>query len=214
MRLNINLISYIGVKMKRFALLAVISICFLLGAAIAWLIHAPHISRPLIQQNAEVKIGGSFSLVNHKGEKVTDKNYQGKLKLVYFCYTRSTDICPAGMQTISAVLERIQKTDRKIAALLITYEPEYDTPERLASYLSAYHPQITGLTGTGDRITDAIKRFKVHYSRKPAPPGSKSSYIVSHSTYMYLMDANGKYLEHFYHGTPVERIEETILKYL
>ncbi len=200
--------------MKRVALLGLISICFLLGAVLAWIIHAPHTYAPAIKQNTNVKIGGPFNLVNHKGEKVTDKTYKGKLKLIYFCFTKSTDICPAGMQTLSAVLKRTQKHNRKIAALFITFEPGHDSPERLASYLSNYHPEIIGLTGSREQINKAIKNYKVYYARKSTTPDNKAADTVNHTTYMYLMNINGEYLQHFYHGTPPERIEETILKYL
>ncbi len=214
MSFNINFISHNGYKMKKIALLALIFSCFTLGAAIAWLIHAPRTVKLLQQQNSNIEIGGSFNLVNHKGEKVSNETYNGKLRLVYFCFTRSRDICPAGMQTLSAVLKGTEKYKQKLAVLFITFEPVHDTPDKLTSYLSNYHSGITGLTGTPVQVRRAIKTYKVFYSRKPGAADGKIPPQINHSTYIYLTDINGKYLEYFYHGTHPDKITKTILKYL
>ena len=68
-------------------------------------------------------IGGPFELTSHDGKRVRDAKYRGKLMLVYFGFTYCPDICPAGLQVISAALDNIGAQSDKVAPLFITVDP-------------------------------------------------------------------------------------------
>ena len=72
-------------------------------------------------------VGGPFELTAHTGKRVRDTDYRGKLMLVYFGFTHCPDICPAGLQVISAALDKLQSRSGKIAPLFITVVHSFPT---------------------------------------------------------------------------------------
>ena len=78
--------------------------------------------------------------------------------------------------------------------MLITVDPERDTPTVLKEYLTAFDPRILGFTGTPAQIAAALKGFRVYASKRELEGGD---YTMDHSTFIYLMDQNGDYFGHF-----------------
>jgi protein SCO1/2 len=158
-------------------------------------------------------IGGSFSLVDQNGERVTDANYRGRYMLVYFGYTYCPDVCPLGLQTVAQAMDLLPPAvAERVVPIFITVDPERDTPEVMKSYVELFHPRLVGLTGTPDEIAQVTKAYRI-YARK-AESTDAGDYLVDHSAFTYLMGPDGAYASHFSHGvTPEEmaaRIEELV----
>lgn len=149
-------------------------------------------------------IGGPFELTSHDGKRVRDAKYRGKLMLVYFGFTYCPDICPAGLQVISAALDNIGAQSDKVAPLFITVDPERDTPEQLKSYVSSFHPSLTGLTGSAEDISAAAKAYRVYYRKAQDP--SLSEYTMDHTSFVYLMDDKGDFITHFPHAVTPDKL--------
>jgi protein SCO1/2 len=158
-------------------------------------------------------VGGPFTLVDHTGKTVTDKDFRGRYMLVYFGFTYCPDVCPSGLQVMAAALEKVGAKADQVAPILITVDPERDTPEQLASYVPSFHPRLVGLTGSPEQIAAALKSYRV-YAKKVEDPKSAAGYTFDHTSLLYLMDRNGEYVAHFTHATPVERIAERLEKVL
>ncbi|MNJ67224.1 hypothetical protein D3C77_633770 [compost metagenome] len=71
--------------------------------------------------------------------------------------------------------------------VVITLDPERDTPEVLDAYVKAFDPSFTALTGTPEEIAAVAKEFKVFYEKVPAG----DTYTVSHSSTSYVYDTRG-----------------------
>lgn len=165
----------------------------------------------VLPSTGKALVGGPFSLVDHTGKKVTDQDFRGRYMLVYFGFTHCPDVCPSGLQVIAAALDKAGAKAEQITPLLITVDPERDTPEQLASYVPSFHPRLVGLTGTPEQVAPVLKAYRV-YAKRVDDPKSSAGYTFDHTSLIYLMDRNGEYIAHFTHATPVDRIAERLAK--
>lgn len=150
-------------------------------------------------------VGGPFTAIDHTGKPVTDKDFLGSYMLVYFGYTFCPDVCPGELQILSAALDLLGPKANKIKPIFITVDPQRDTPEVLAEYVSNFYETLIGLTGTAEQMKAAAKAYYVYSARDDttAPGGD---YLVDHSALVFLMDPKGRYVRHFTYGTPPEDI--------
>ena len=153
-------------------------------------------------------VGGPFALTDHTGRPRTEQDFKGKLLLVYFGFTYCPDICPTDLQDIGLAIDKLGGAGDEVQPLFITVDPERDTPEHLAEYVSLFHPRMIGLTGDAAAIRKAADAYKVYYRKVSNEAGT--DYTVDHTAFMYLMGADGKYLGFFPPGTTPERIVEAI----
>jgi protein SCO1/2 len=137
-------------------------------------------------------IGGPFTLVAANGQNVSDRTYQGKWVLIYFGYTFCPDACPTALSNISVALEKLGSDASKLQPLFVTVDPQRDTREVMSDYLKSFDPRILGLTGTEDQINTVIREFHL-YVKQEKSDGDGDSYLMSHSSYIYLMNPQGKF---------------------
>lgn len=132
------------------------------------------------------RIGGAISLINQAGARVSEASFAGAPALVYFGFTRCPDICPTTLTLIAQTLPLLGPAGAQLQTVLITVDPDRDTPDTLDSYLSTegFPPRLSGLTGTQDEIAAAARAFAVNYQR--AEQGH--DYTMNHTSFVYLMD--------------------------
>ncbi|WP_338696431.1 SCO family protein [Bradyrhizobium sp. 26S5] len=152
-------------------------------------------------------VGGPFALTDQAGHARTDKEFRGKLMLVYFGFTYCPDVCPTDLQAIALVLDKLGPDGDQVQPIFITVDPERDTAAHLAEYVPLFHPRLIGLTGSADAIRQVADAYKVYYARVPLKDGD---YTVDHTAYIYLMDRDGNYLGFFPPGTSADRMVEII----
>lgn len=153
-------------------------------------------------------IGGPFALTDQNGARRTDVNFRGKMMLVYFGFTYCPDVCPTDLQQMGLAVDQLGPAGEMVQPIFITVDPERDTPEHLKDYMPLFHPRFVGLTGDPTAIREAASAYRVYY--KKVEWDDRSNYTVDHSSFIYLMDRDGKYLGFFPPGTPAERIAEVM----
>lgn len=156
-------------------------------------------------------IGGPFALIDHTGKRRTDKDFRGKLLLIYFGYSYCPDVCPTDLQQIGLAVDRLGPDGEAVQPLFITLDPERDTAAHLADYVPLFHPRLIGLTGGAEEIRRAALAYKVYYARYP--PGSPD-YVIDHSSFIYLVDESGTYVGFLPTGTTADRMIEIIRLHL
>lgn len=143
---------------------------------------------------AGATIGGPFTLTNQDGERVSDTQFAGKYRVMYFGYTYCPDICPVDAQRIGAAVRQLEKTDpaiaEKVVPIFVTVDPERDGPDEVKAFVSNFHPRMVGLTGTTEEIAAVAKRFAIYYAAQPASEGG--GYLVDHQQLAYLMGPSGE----------------------
>jgi protein SCO1/2 len=138
-------------------------------------------------------IGGPFTLVSTNGETVTDQSFRGKWLLIFFGYTSCPDLCPTALTNVSVALEKFGADARQLQPLFVTVDPQRDTREVMANYLKSFDSRILGLTGTQAQIDSVIKEYRLYVALQKSEAGG-DDYLVGHSTYIYLMDPEGKFV--------------------
>jgi protein SCO1/2 len=169
-----------------------------------------------VRTSGEAQIGGPFTLTNHLGEQVTDESFRGRPMLIYFGFTYCPDVCPASLQVMGAALDQLPAEDAaKFQPLLISVDPERDTPDALADYVSAevFPENLMGLTGTEEQIRDAAAAYRVFYQRVEND-ATMAEYLIDHLSVIFLMDANGEFAEIFPHGTAPATIASRLQQFL
>lgn len=153
-------------------------------------------------------IGGHFTLVTHKGEQVSDADFLGRYLLIYFGYTYCPDICPTSLQRNIEALDLLGPDATRIVPVLISIDPERDTPERLAEYVDFFDARLVGLTGTPKQVAEAADSYRVFYARAATKDGDGNGddYLVDHSSFTYLIGPNGKFIDFFRHATTSEEM--------
>jgi protein SCO1 len=193
MRIKLPLVIFLGV---------------LVGAGSAYFIGTSRNSGPQpgpLGASGKAQIGGPFALVDQTGKAVTEKDYAGKPMLVFFGFTNCPDICPSGLQVLTAALDKLAAKSDQLTPLFITVDAERDTPEKLAAYIKSFHPRITALSGSPEAVAAAIKTYRV-YAKKIPDDKTPGAYSMDHSSFFYLMDASGQYTKHFPHTIDADKL--------
>ncbi len=166
----------------------------------------------LTNAHASETVSGRFELTNHHNATVTEASYNGKYRLVFFGFTRCPVVCPTTMIEVTRVMNELGERAKRVQPIFITIDPENDTVDALASYVRHFHPSVVGLTGDNQQIADAAKSFNVTFGGTDGS-GDDSSEIY-HSSYLYLMNEDGSFLDVFGYGAKAETIIETLDNYL
>jgi cytochrome oxidase Cu insertion factor (SCO1/SenC/PrrC family) len=161
--------------------------------------------------SAGVTVGGPFDLVDQNGTPRRAEDFRGKLMLIYFGYTYCPDVCPTELQTMSEAIDRLGAKGADVQPIFITVDPARDSPEQLKSYAENFHPRLLALTGSAAQIAEVARGYKVFYQPVKQAEGE---YLMDHSSIVYLMDRDGRYLAHFGGNVTAEQMAAAIAKHL
>jgi protein SCO1/2 len=134
--------------------------------------------------------GKSLELTGHDGKPRTLADFRGKLVVLFFGFTHCPDICPTTLADTAAALKTLGPDAARVQVLFVTVDPERDTPEVMAKYATAFHPDFLGLRGDAEATQRAAKEFKIYFEKRAgSAPGA---YTVDHSGQSYVIDAQGR----------------------
>ena len=136
-----------------------------------------------------VPIGGPFTLVDDNGAPVTEKTLAGKPYAMYFGYTYCPEVCPTTLFDLSRWVKKLGPDANKLNYVFVTVDPGRDRPKLMHAYLSSFDRRIRGYTGTPEQITNIPQEYRVYYKKIPTSDGS---YVMDHSSIIYLMESDGK----------------------
>jgi protein SCO1/2 len=161
------------------------------------------------ESQGQALVGGPFSLVDHTGQRVTEADFAGRSKLMYFGYTYCPDVCPLGLATMAAAYDRLSPDEQEqVALIFVSVDPERDTVPAIADYVDLFHPEFVGLTGTLEETDAVAKAYRVYYRK--AESESATEYLVDHSAFTYLMDGENRYVTHFGHDAQPDDLVQAI----
>jgi len=155
------------------------------------------------EQGGLVSIGGSFDLVDQRGETVTEVALKGHPSLIYFGYTFCPDVCPTTLFDASSWMRALGPDADGLKFYFVTVDPERDTRTVIAEYLSAFDPRMIGLTGSPEAVEEAVKAFRVYSRKVPADGGG---YTMDHTASVYMLDADGNFAGVIAYQEPEEEV--------
>ena len=145
-------------------------------------------------------IGGEFELPSSLDKPVKLSDFSGTVLMINFGFTSCPDVCPtilSRLAKISKILKKQRGFDKtKLQTLFITTDPERDDANQLAQYLTHFHPDFIGLTGSAEAIKQVAKQYGVYYqkdtSTQTPADNETANYNMSHTDKIYLLDKLGR----------------------
>lgn len=144
-----------------------------------------------------------FTLTDQDGRPLRLSSLRGKAVLMFFGYTSCPDVCPTTLLRFERARKALGADAERVAFVMISVDPERDTPQRLKAHLEQYDPAIVGLTGTPGAVREVMERYQVVAEKTPVA-GSAVGYVVNHSAAVYLVDPAGRVRVMFPFGASAE----------
>ena len=152
-----------------------------------------------------------FSLENQHGLAVDQTVFEGQWDLVFFGFTHCPDICPTTLQVLSAAKAALQEKGQSPLPriVLVSVDPERDTPEVLGQYVDYFGAGNLGITGTLDEVTKLTSGLGIFFEKRPA---DGENYAVDHSAAVLVINPDGGFgalfggphiVENFVHDLPI-----------
>jgi protein SCO1/2 len=188
-------------RLPRFALPAVVAVV----AAILGAFVALHGNRPVDPRIALVldapRALPQFDLTDHTGASFGLDELRGHWTLMFFGFTHCPDVCPTAMSTLARAVDQLGDlpVQDRPAVVMVSVDPERDSPEILASYVPYFNPHFVGVTGDMPEILGLTGAMGVAFTYTPVE-GSAGTYGVDHTASIFLVDPAGRLAAVF--GTP------------
>ena len=134
--------------------------------------------------------GGTYTLVDHRGNAVDQTMLVGHPSIMFFGYTHCPDVCPTTMGEMAAWFEALGDEAKDLRGYFVTVDPERDTPEIVAGYASWVSDNMTGVTGTPEEIGKIVKAWGVTAEKVP---GEGEDYTMNHTASVFLVNSKGEF---------------------
>ncbi len=132
--------------------------------------------------------GQALELTDHAGKPRRLEEWRGKVVVLFFGFTHCPDVCPTTLAEISHAIKTLGPDAERVQLLMVSVDPERDTPESLAKYVTAFDPRFLGLRGDLAATKKVASEFKIYFEKRK----QGDSYTVDHSAQSYVIDPQGR----------------------
>jgi protein SCO1/2 len=188
----------------RYAVIAVLFVAAGIGAYLLGSYLRPRPAPAGTELQNPVPIQGLTLVDQSGGDFRLSEDLRGDVALVFFGYTRCPDVCPLTMSQLSSAYAAVGEP-QDLHVVMVSVDPEHDTPEVIGSYVERFHPSFIGLTGANSQVAEAAKAFFVGY-------GGAGVDLV-HTEYVAVLDRQGR-LRYVYGSTAVPSLAQDIPRLL
>ncbi|MEK6209962.1 MAG: SCO family protein [Pseudomonadota bacterium] len=136
------------------------------------------------------EFGRDFALADHTGKPRALADFRGRVVVMFFGFTHCPDVCPTTLAELAAAVKKLGTEGDKVQVLLVTVDPERDTPQVLSQYVTAFNPRFLALRGTAEETARVAKEFKIIYQKVAG--ARPDSYTMDHSAGTYIFDTQGR----------------------
>lgn len=135
-------------------------------------------------------IGKNLEITDTNGTLHTIDDYKGKVTLFFFGFTQCPDVCPTALFQLAQAVESLGDDANQVQVLMISVDPDRDTPEILSEYVAAFDSSFKGLVGTHEQLQKTARSFKAFYQKVQG--SAPEHYTMDHSASFYLFDKDAK----------------------
>ncbi len=168
----------------------------------------PHTFHGTVIQSPEPSY--DFTLTSVDGD-VSLSDFRGKIVLIYFGYTFCPDICPGTLGNVAQALRNMGTQADDVQLIMVSLDPERDTPEKLAEYMGHFHPSFIGVTGSKEKLDEVAALYGIFYQK--AEGSDATGYLIDHTATLMVLDREGYLKLVFPFGVTAEEIADD-LKYM
>jgi protein SCO1/2 len=133
-----------------------------------------------------IAYGKDIGIADTRGQIRRVEDFKGQITLVFFGFTRCPDVCPSTLMRLRQVRDALGPDADKLQVLLVSVDPERDTPDRLEAYVKNFDPSFIGLRPEPAELEKVIKAF--HAIAVKVPTADGKDYTVDHSATLYIYD--------------------------
>lgn len=149
----------------------------------------------------------AFELTAHTGDRFALEDARGGAVLLFFGFTYCPDVCPTTLASLGAALSELESDAERVTVLLVSVDPERDSPERLSEYLAGFSSldgRAIGLTGTLEEISTVAAEYGVFFEKEglDGGPPPETGYNMAHSSSIFLIDHHGALRASFAQPSP------------
>jgi protein SCO1/2 len=132
--------------------------------------------------------GHSLELADHSGKARRLQDFKGQAVVLFFGFTHCPDVCPTTLADIAGAVRSLGADANRVQVLMVSVDPERDTAESLAKYVTAFDPRFIGLRGDLEATKKVATEFKIYFEKRKQGDG----YTVDHSAQSYVIDSQGR----------------------
>jgi len=177
--------------MRRVRLFLWIAVGIAAALAAALLVLRPSAPpAPAMAGSSVTELGGPFTLTGSDGQPFASSRLAGRPFAIFFGFTHCPDVCPTTLARLARLRKALGKGDNSFAILLVSVDPERDTPADMGRYSALFGTPVIGLTGSPAAIEQVKKQYGIYSKKVPQPGGG---YTVDHSATVLLFDGAGHF---------------------
>lgn len=154
------------------------------------------------------QVSPDLTLTTQYAQQASLSDFRGKLILLYFGYTFCPDVCPTTLSEVSQAIELLGDKAEDVQVIMVTVDPERDTPEQLGTYLAHFNPEFLGMTGTQEEIDQAAALYGVYFQKHEGTEAT--GYLVDHTASLMVIDEEGHLKLIYPFGTPASDIADDL----
>lgn len=193
--------------LKRAVILGVVLLVLGVGAGVLIAQMSSYKYNGVVYENPQP--APPIQLTQARAVKFNLEDQRGKVVILFFGYTSCPDVCPTTMSDMKRVGALLGEDAAQTQVVFVTVDPERDTPEKLDSYLSLFDASFIGLTGSESELEKVWSDYGV-FREIDSTTQTAASYLVSHTSRLYVIDQEGRLVLTYSYGTLPEDIAEDI----
>lgn len=136
----------------------------------------------------------AFALQQASGVPLTQDALKGHWTVVFLGFTHCPDVCPTTLAQLAAAQKQwaALPAASRPRVLFVSADPERDTPEIVARYAHAFHPDSLAATAPVPALETFARALSLVFMKVPGSSGQADDYSIDHSAALVLLDPEAR----------------------